>query len=397
MTNKEFSEELDPSDELYQMRQKIKRRRRRRRTRIMLVSIIVAAIVLLVFFIMSVRTFSSYKVVSSVGREDEAAVGYEEYKKGYVRYSTGGAEYVDSSGGKKWNIAYSMSSPQCKINGDMIAVGDIKGNNIMIFNKDGQVGKVETQYSILQVEVAKSGAVAAVLQNNAEDYINLYNKDGSLVYTIKTSLEGDGYPVDMAISGDATKLVVSYVKTEGANISTNVVFYDFSKDSSDRGERVVGKFDNADRKIIGDVGFISDTAVVALAENSVTYYSFKGSPSEEKRIPIEGEISKVIWGDKKFALIRPSGNDSEPNRITVYNSGGGKVGDRNFSSEYSSYYISDKNIIMRGAHAFAVMDFSGKFITQQDVDNNIVAFLSNGGKSRYFLINERYIQRIKLK
>ena len=88
MTNKEFSEELDPSDELYQMRQKIKRRRRRRRTRIMLVSIIVAAIVLLVFFIMSVRTFSSYKVVSSVGREDEAAVGYEEYKKGYVRYST---------------------------------------------------------------------------------------------------------------------------------------------------------------------------------------------------------------------------------------------------------------------------------------------------------------------
>ncbi|MBS4899213.1 MAG: hypothetical protein KHZ87_00355 [Clostridiales bacterium] len=397
MANMEISEELNTTDELYQMRQKIRQRRRKRRNRIIIISIIAAAIVLLIVFIMSVRTYSSYKIVSSAGREDEEAVGYEEYQKGYIRYSTGGAEYVDASGGKKWNIAYSMSSPQCKINGDMVAVGDIKGNKIMIFNKGGQVGAFETKYSILQLEVARSGAVAAVLQNNSEDYINLYNKDGRLVYTVKTSLEGEGYPVDIAISGDAAKLAVSFVKTSGANVSTRVAFYDFSKSNTGNNDRVVGEFNNFDGKIIGAIGFISDTTPVAVSENSVTYYTFNGRPQESKKTVIDGEISKVIWGDRKMALVMPSGNEEHPNRIMVYNASGSRTCDRTYGAEYDTYNMSDGRVIMKGNHAFGVMDASGKFITQQKLDNNLLAFISNGGKSRYFLINERYVQRIRLK
>ena len=53
--------------------------------------------------------------------------------------------------------------------------------------------------------------VAAVLEDNDANYINLYKADGTKIYTVKTSLAGDGYPLDISISPDAAKLVASYL------------------------------------------------------------------------------------------------------------------------------------------------------------------------------------------
>ena len=50
--------------------------------------------------------------------------------------------------------------------------------------------------------------VAAVLEDNDANYINLYKTDGTKIYTVKTSLAGDGYPLDISISPDAAKLVI---------------------------------------------------------------------------------------------------------------------------------------------------------------------------------------------
>ena len=111
--------------------------------------------------------------------------------------------YYNAKGIAEWNQTFSMQNPHIKVCGEWAAVGDVNGSTIYMFGVQGMVGSVDTSLSISQIEVAKQGIVAAVLEDTTANYINLYNTDGSKIYTVKTTLAGDGYPLDISISEDA--------------------------------------------------------------------------------------------------------------------------------------------------------------------------------------------------
>ena len=96
--------------------------------------------------------------------------------------------------------------------GNSIAVADINGSSAYSFNTSGQVGKADTSMPILQIEVSDSGKMAAVLEDNNANYINMYDTNGEKIYSVKTTLSGDGYPIDISISSDAKKLIASFIK-----------------------------------------------------------------------------------------------------------------------------------------------------------------------------------------
>ena len=172
-----------------------------------------------------------------------------------------------------------------------------------IFDKNGNIGIVDTSLAISQIEVAKQGVVAAVLEDNDANYINLYKTDGTKIYTVKTSLAGDGYPLDISISPDAAKLVASYLYVSGETMKTNVVFYNFSEVGQNETERVVGGFNHYDSTIVADVNFIDENTVAAVGEDVVSIYSIKEYPKLVKEINIDNEIDRVLFGDKYIGLV----------------------------------------------------------------------------------------------
>ena len=376
----------DFNDELQQMRRKKARKARKRRITIGVIVAVAVAVTLIVVFVQMNRSYSSYSIISSEAREDESGAEYAFYKDGYIRCSGGGVERVGSDGEKVWNTVHSMTSPSIKIRGNIIAIGDINGNSIEVYDDSGIIGHAETQFSILQIEVSSDGLVAAVLQDNNDSYINMYDKKGEYIYSIKTSIGGDGYPVDIAISDDGQKLAVSYVKTTGKNLETGVALYDFARDS---GSELVAQFNNFSGNPVGVVEFFGNDTLVAVSGNNVTYYS-ADSTKEKKRIDIDGTVNKVIFGDDKFALIYSTGN------ITIYGSGGNVLSNVEEETLYTDYRFYDNRIIMKSDTSFAVMDISGKFVTKQDTELPVLALVPNGPKNRYFFINEKFIQRIRL-
>ena len=102
--------------------------------------------------------------MKSVNRDDTDTTMYMGYADGYVRYSNDGIAYYNKKGTAIWNQTYTMQKPQVKICGSIIAVGDINGSKIYIFDKNGNIGIVDTSLAISQIEVAKQGVVAAVLR-----------------------------------------------------------------------------------------------------------------------------------------------------------------------------------------------------------------------------------------
>ncbi len=390
---REFSsEELDQDVE-----KKIKQHRRN-------VAIVALAVILLSAVVIAVTlnmvdgiTYSGYSVTYSVNCDDSESTRYISYLDGYLKYSNDGVSYVNSKGVSVWNQTVSMQNPQIKICDEAVAVGDINGSKIYVFNKSGALGTIDTSLAISQIEVAKQGVVAAVLEDNDTNYINMYNVDGTKIYSVKTSLSGDGYPLDISISDDATKLMASYIYVSGESIKTNVVFYNFSDVGKNETERVVGGFNHYDSTIVGDVKFVNKNIAVAVGENVVSIYSIKEYPKLAKEIEISSEIERVFFASSYIGLVLNNSDSGDIYRLVLYNLSGDKVCETTFNTQYDDIQIDGKSVVMYNSSGFTVMNFKGKVLADIKVEMPLENVLTKGTRGSYVLVNSKYIQNIKLK
>ncbi len=243
---------------------------------------------------------------------------------------------------------------------DCVAIGDINGNTVYVFNKTGMLGKIDTSLVISQIEVASNGAVVAVLEDNEANYINMYSKEGTKIYSIKTTVSGDGYPLDVSISNDATKLIASYVYVSGEDIKTNVVFYNFSEVGQNETERVVGGFNHYNDTLVGDVQFLSNNIAVAVGEDVISIYRIKEYPSLEKEIHIDSSINRVFFSEDYIGLIVDNSASGELYKLLVYNTSGSKVCEAQFGTQVENITFDKKSVVMNNSTTLSVYNLSGK-------------------------------------
>ncbi len=374
---------------------------RNHRIRLAVIGVVLIAIVALVLvFVPIIRdgvTYTGYDVLDSVNCDDNESTNYIAYLDGYIKYSNDGVSYYNNKGIAVWNQTVSMKNPQIKVCDNAVAVGDINGSTICVFNKDGMLGTIDTSLAISQIEVAKQGVVAAVLEDNEANYINLYNTDGSRIYSVKTTLSGDGYPIDISISEDATKLVASYLYVSGESVKTNVVFYNFSDVGQNETERVVGGFSHYESTIVGDVKFINKTTAIAVGENVLSIYTIKEYPSEPKEITINNEIERVFFSDKYIGVVLNNSDSGDLYKLHVYDTTGKCVCETTYNMQYDSVEFDGKSIIMCNSSGFVIMNFKGKVLADMSVELPLEHLLATGTRGRYIMVNSKYIQNIKLK
>jgi len=373
---------------------------KRHRIRVAIVALAAfAAILLLVFIISRVidnYKYSTYSVMNSVNRDDIESSHYEAFGDGYIRYSNDGISYYKDGGKVVWNQTYSMQNPNVKKCGNSIVVGDVDGNTMYSFGKSGLKGKVDTSMPILQVEVASNGLMVAVLEDSYANYINMYDTNGEKIYSIKTTMAGDGYPLDVSVSADAKRLVATFVKVSGEEIKTNVVFYNFSEVGKNETERVVGGF-NYDDVLVGDVEFINDTMAVAVGENVVSIYKIKEYPSLDSTIHVNNEIQRVFFSEEYIGLVLDNSDSGDLYKLVVYNTSGKKVFSTTFGTQYDDIKFDGKTIVMNNSSELHLLNMKGKAIANIAFDMPVADILATGKKGKYILVNSKYIQSIQLK
>ena len=373
---------------------------RMHRIKVGIVAAIVVAAVLafVIYFVMNAdnQTYSGYSIISSVTKEDSTTSNYIDFQGGYIRYSGDGISYYSAKGISVWNQTFQMKSPQLKICQECVAIGDINGSSIYIFNKNGKIGSVDTSMSISQIEVASQGVVAAVLEDTNANYINLYGTDGKKIYSVKTTLAGDGYPLDISISEDASKLVASYVYVSGESIKTNVVFYNFSDVGQNETERLVGGFNHYESTIVPEVQFMSGDYAVAVGEDVLSIYKIKEYPSLFKEIKIDSEIERVFTSGTYVGMILDNKESGDNYKLVVYNLSGNQVCETTFNTTYDNIKFDGNSIIMNNGSVFTLMNLSGKELAHQEFDLPINQVLSMGSRGDYLLVNSKYVQEIKL-
>lgn len=372
----------------------------RRRMSPTTLGIAILAIVVLIICMINVYSdnaaYTGYEIISSVTRNDGDSANYLEYQDGYIRYSNDGIAYYKSSGDVVWNHVYEINNAQVKINGEYIVVGNITGRNLYVYNKSGLKCEIDAAMSVTQVDIAKQGVSVVSLEDGDTNYINMYDSNGNKLSYIITSLTGDGYPLDMAISEDGNKLAVSYVSINGEKIQSHMAFYNFSDVGQNSVDRLVGGFDHYEDSVVGKVEFVNNDTVVAIAEDRISIYSISQYPSLKEEIMLEKEIQKITYSSDYIGLIFNNTDSVDKYQIDIYDIKGQKISSISYNENYRNYEFNDKHILMYNEKNFTLYSIKGKKKYEDSFDMTIEKILSLSEENRFMVFNSKYIQEIIL-
>lgn len=371
----------------------------KRAASIKIAAVVVLVVVLLICIInvySSNVAYTNYDILHSTTREDGDNASYLKYQDGYIRYSTDGIAYYKNDGSVIWNHAYEINNPQVRICDEYIVVGNITGRNLFLYNKNGIKAEIDAAMTVTQVDIAQQGVTAVSLEDGNTNYINMYDSSGNKLTYIITSLSGDGYPLDMALSNDGNKLAVAYVSVSGESLQTNLAFYNFSDVGQNSVDRLVGGFNHYGTSVVGKIEFVDNNTVVAFAEDRVSFYNISQYPELVEEVTFENQLQKITYNSEYVGIIFNNADSVDKYRMEVYNMKGQKVSELLFSEDYRNFEFNKQDVILYNEKTFALVSLKGKVKYRDNFDMTIEKILPLDSNQRFLVFNSKYIQEIKL-
>lgn len=353
--------------------------------------VLILAAVLVYALVKNNKVASSYEVVTSMSRGDNTSVYYCMMRKGMVKYSKDGVAMTNKSGSVLWNQTYEMASPTMTSAGDYVAVGDIGANTIYIFNEYGQLGRVSTDVPIQEIQISEQGVVAAVLSDTSSNYINLYDKQGNSLGSIKASLENTGYPLAIALSPDASKLAVSYLIVKSGSMQSRIVSYDFSDVEGDHlldTQELEGLYPKA--------AFLDSREVVLFGEKGFVLYQ-ADSKKIETQENFESEINSVFCTNQKLGFIFKNEDDNGKYRMEIYNKAGKKSSTYYFDLDYSGMTADDDEVILYNDGEMLIYQMGGRVRFRGTFNTAVTGVMPSWEDGLYWLIDDQSLREIRIR
>lgn len=353
--------------------------------------VLILAVVLVYALVKNNKVASSYEVVTSMSRGDDTSVYYCMMRKGMVKYSKDGVAMTNKSGSVLWNQTYEMASPTMTSAGDYVAVGDIGANTIYIFNEYGQLGRVSTDVPVQEIQISEQGVVAAVLSDTSSNYINLYDKQGNSLGSIKASLENTGYPLAIALSPDASKLAVSYLIVKSGSMQSRIVSYDFSDVEGDHlldTQELEGLYPKA--------AFLDSREVVLFGEKGFVLYQ-ADSKKIETQENFESEINSVFCTNQKLGFIFKNEDDNGKYRMEIYNKAGKKSSTYYFDLDYSGMTADDDEVILYNDEEMLIYQMGGRVRFRGTFNTAVTGVMPSWEDGLYWLIDDQSLREIRIR
>ena len=353
--------------------------------------VLILAVVLAYALVKNNKVASSYEVVTSMSRGDDTSVYYCMMRKGMVKYSKDGVAMTNKSGTVLWNQTYEMASPTMTSAGDYVAVGDIGANTIYIFNEYGQLGRVSTDVPIQEIQISEQGVVAAVLSDTSSNYINLYDKQGNSLGSIKASLDNTGYPLAIALSPDASKLAVSYLIVKSGSMQSRIVAYDFSDVEGDHlldTQELEGLYPKA--------AFLDSREVVLFGEKGFVLYQ-ADSKKIETQENFESEINSVFCTNQKLGFIFKNEDDNGKYRMEIYNKAGKKSSTYYFDLDYSGMTADDDEVILYNDEEMLIYQMGGRVRFRGTFNTAVTGVMPSWEDGLYWLIDDQSLREIRIR
>ncbi|MBQ3546283.1 MAG: hypothetical protein IJA34_15070 [Lachnospiraceae bacterium] len=333
-----------------------------RRKAIIISAILIVAIIVVAYVSISReknRVFESFEVKSSVEIDGSIETKYMKFADGMIGYTTDGISYY--AGGREiFNKAISIIAPIVSVSNEYVVIGEKKSSEINLIDKNGSLSKITSTYPIVGLDVSDKGVVAAVLDDGTANYIEFYDKSGARLVSGRTVLEGDGYPIDISISDDSTRLVASYLAISEGTAQSKVVFYNYSSVGENEVDRIVGGFNQYKDTIVPEVSFINDSTVVAMGDNMFSIYNIKQKPKLIHEEKFEDKIQSVFFSENNIGIVYISNDSAYAQVLKVYDTEGKSIFSKTIDFKYNDIAFAGENVVMYDEAMCRMYSFTGK-------------------------------------
>ena len=356
-----------------------------------IIGLLVMVGVLVYALVKNNRVSGSYEVVTSLSRGDDTSVYYQIMRKGMIRYSKDGMAMTDKSGNLIWTQTYEMTSPAIAVSDPYVAVGDIGANTIYIFNEYGQLGRINTDVPIQEIRISAQGVIAAVLSDSATNYINLYDKQGNVLGSIKASLQNTGYPLAIALSSDATRLLASYLCMDGSTVKTRVISYNFSDTQS---KHVIDTLEL--EELYPKIEFLENNKAVMFGEKSFVLYNTDTKEISAQQT-FENEIASVFCSDQKIGFIFKASDENGQYYMEIYNKAGRKNSSVYYDFDYEGINVYDDEVILYNSQEMAVYQMNGRLKFTSTLNTSVTNIMASWESGMYWLVDDQSLREIHIK
>lgn len=376
------------------------RKKRYRRTRnllVLAVFLIVIIVGIVILYGILNRSYHEYKVIKSTELKGETDTGFISYGSSVVKYGKDGAIAYNKEGKIIWNCAYNMADPITDVCGKYIVIGDRGAKQIRVFDNKGAAGEYTTEFNIVKVEVAHQGVVAALMEEGDSNHIKLYDLDGHRLVEMKKSVKDDkfGYPLDISLSNDGTKLAISCLAVNQNDVFSRVGFYNFGGVGKNDANRYVGGY-NSDKGVIASrVEFINNDTVCIYKNNGFDLYSMKEIPKRIKQITTKGKIKSILYNSKYAGFVTDADSKSDK-KLVLYNLSGKCILDKKISLDYKNIFLTKDEVILHDNLTCNIIRLNGKLKFNKTFDRNITAIYPINNLDQYYLVNDSKLSDIQL-
>ena len=356
--------------------------------------LVITAIAILGYVLLHVG--SSYVTLSETKRTDISGSVYTEFGDHFLRYSSDGVSSLTSHGDVMWKATFSMQSPMIDICGSTAVIADQKGSQIYIFNEDGPLGQFQTPLPIEKVRVAKQGVVIAILEDKEVTWINFYDTKGREIVKNRTSLDVSGYPLDVALSPDGLKLMVSYLCVTQGIMNSKVAFYNFDSVGQTEINNVVNSvtYENA---VVPKVAFIDKNICVAFKSNGFSIFGGKQIPELKKEVDFEGEILSAFHDSKYLGFVFASDVPEHKYKLKLYDMSGRQTLTKYFDINYKQVKIEENNILLFNDSKLEVYSTTGRKKFSGTYKKAILDIISVKGFRKFMVLTQDSTDMIRLK
>lgn len=378
-------EDIDEQVRKHRKSQKIKR---------IVAAVLIVVIVVALALVINLRTYTTSRVSTTYEINAEGNVSYLEFGNGVLKYSKDGIALVNRKGDEEWNQPYQIKNPIVNTwQDETVAVADKGGNTIMVMDRKGLKGEMQTTLPIEKVSVSSQGIVCAVLKTDTSPKLVCYDAEGNVLVELTTSLTGTGYPMDVSLSEDGKTLLVSYLSVQNGQIITKVSYYNFegTKESSQDYEVAADEYPG----VVAASAFYmdADTSVV-VTDDSLLIYKGTQKPKLSKNITINKTIKSAFHSDRYIGLVLK--NEGKGGyELCLYNKTGKKIMSEEFSGDYANAKISGSQVLMYDGKKCSVYTRNGIHKYQGEVDDPILEIFPTFGVNKYIVMSANGMEVVR--
>ena len=348
------------------------------------------------------KSYRAYAVLNQQDVSQGSLVGYEPFKRGFLKYSKDGVSYIGEKNETYWSSSFEMKDPVIDVNGAYAVIADRTGNILQIFDeKHGKIGECRTERSLDSASISAGGIVATLEEDSVASYIQFYNPDGTVLdITVKALLEGDGFFTALDLSDDGSQVLVGVAYLEGGVLHGKVAAYDFSeKESSGKGPMHGGVEPFAGKNLISEVRYLQNGTAFAASTRGLFFFRVGEQKVEGySSVEAEEEIRSLCF-DRSYVgiVLNDTVSKNGPYRIELYNSSGERVMHANFGEHYSTSFVDKGTVFLLGSDTLTIFLKNGTKQFSGNVDFSLVRAVRRPGENRYLWLGASHIKEVKLK